>query len=571
MVICPGRGALGRWIYSTYQKIYDKCTKGFFQRTVTVLTTEIIGAKIAETAAPSALKIIDCISESYIPLYRELPLIGTGIGLILLARKSTRVGVAAITVSTATIAYIYSKDELAKITSQIAGTIVINLAQLFASIGGGYLGIALIYPEENFADYRENMVAHALAGRAFEITVATPSNFILKIPRVAFRAILQMVAYNRKPLWNNLKTIIRREPRYGIIIPTLTRTLFARYDTLNPEKFSGPIRKQLLKVIRDFLQSNSTEAVPLIKELTSESLNVLTRCIITYNARVSACAKLRSLFNSLQCCKDAELKKQIIQQFQTLLREKFPRTETIGARVLNIAGRKLIWNEENLDGLKKVLVDTLQDLGTFLVGNQPYPEEHLNFIQDLIQIHLKPFLFFAISHLIDKKTNRKPVEPDEELELAAILQQILYLATVDPILPKFLTSTLCKTSAFTIQALVQTVHILQGFQLKKSAVKENITYHEEFTHIPLEDAEPALLQTPIMVIHNYVPKPPNKDAEPALPPGPITVIDDYIPKRQGKDAETALHLSERAVINNYIRKPSQPQIDEDYIDLGTTD
>ena len=501
MEICGRRGALGRWLHS----IYNRCTKGFLQRTVTVLTTEILGAKIAETAAPVIIGMADSVGQSYIPLYRQLPLITSSVALIGLARKTSNTGIAAITITTTLALYIYPMKELEEITTQIAGTVLTNIAQLFATIGGGYLGIAFIYPEEKFADYRENMVAHALTGRAFELSVVTYNNPILQILRTSVRAILQMVAYNRKPLWNSCKTLIRREPKhYGIIIPTLTRLLFARYDTLDPKKLSGPVLDQLMKVVKDFLQSNSSESVTLIKELTAESLIVLSRSIISYHSRIITSESICSSIRCLQLCKDNELKKAITLQIETALRAEFPRTETLRARVLNIAGRNLIWNEQNLDSLKVAITELLKDLGIFLVGEQPYPKEHLAFIQDLIQIHLKPFLFFAITNLLDKSSARKPKEPYEELELAAILQQIVWKSAVDPILPTFLTSTLCKTTTIVIKAGVGTVHTLQGFRPNDL---ENPEASEDFLQVPLEDVERPVVHGKIHINEEYIAKP----------------------------------------------------------------
>lgn len=533
-MICSQRGALSKYLWRAWEEATAFVTKwnGFLPRVGVVITGEIIGAALAETITPLALSATDKVLESYLPLYRQIPLIvGTAalpIIVILGAGKVSNVTLALFAVSIPLIFRVGSLKDIEESTSEIAGTIIHYLACMFASITGGFLGLKLTsdklgHSTENFSDYRAKMVWHAIAGLGFEVCITPANRIVLKIARSGVRSLLQTVAYNGVDFWRSFKASVRKEKTYGVIAPVLTKALYERFESIKRKELADEIVATILPFFSKGQASlfSSTFIEPLIikklEELQNESgslTNTLTRSLIEYISILQTPDIHRAtttLFNLLSTDSSKKIINAATGELIELLNKAVALNSPSTSYPIEMLGEAFL-NEERATDLSQLICAQLNDLGTFLMGHPVYPEHHFKAIESLIQVHLKPFVKFAILRLLNLPSSDEPLSPIEDIKLTSIVQHILFSTVVEPLLSPWLVSGGKKILNASLSLTVGTIHKLQGFKPSAQMLAPLLVLDNY-----IETQPPQTLETPLI---------PGADFEIVQTPPPIDNIDD---------------------------------------------
>ncbi len=486
-MICSQRGALGKHLWSAWEGVTSFATKwnGFLPRLVVMITGEAIGAAIAETITPYALSSANLALESYLPLYRQIPLIVAAATLPIVviagAGKVSNVTLTLFTLSIPLIFTVVSLKDIEKSTSDIAGTIIHYLAGMFASITGGFLALKftslkLNHSTEKFSDYRSKMVWHALAGQGFEACIAPAHMIVFKIVRATTRSIFQTVAYNGVDFWRAFKVSVRKEKTYGVIAPMLTKALYGRFQSIKRKELADTIVGAILPFFLKGQTSlfSSTFAEPLVtkkmEELQNQSsslINTLTRSLIEYTSILHAAdihQATTTLFNLLQ----TDSSERVIHAATSELIELLDKTITLNSPrtsyTIERVGKAFLWSEKNATDLSELICSQLKDLGIFLMGHPVYPVRHFKAIESIIQVHLKPFVKFTILRTLNLPSANEPLSAIEDIKLTSIVHHILFSTIAEPLLPTSVVYGVKKILDTCLSLTVGTIHKLQGFK-----------------------------------------------------------------------------------------------------------
>lgn len=506
-MFCSRRGAVLKYANLLWTEI-KKVTanwmpKGLIPKTVVWIGSEAICAVGAEALVPTTLFVADKALDTCVPFYKEIPLCAVSAAFLYTAAKTSRKALTIVAVTIPALLYFYSLKDLEGKTNEIAAFFILQISQIFGAIGGGFFGLSMTHSPEVFSSYRENMVVHALAGRVFEGVVKQP-NALFFLPRLLLRIGIQTVAYNRRPFWTAFKVSVRnKQKKLGIIAPTLTKVLIQRFDAINTKALANDISKSILP----FFLANSTPFFSLgiqgilteeIKRLQSNSetlIYILTRSLIDYKNLISN-PKTTSLISTILYLIKEDSRPEIIEnaihmlslELQTLVIENTPSTKIPVQQI----GDHFIWNERNLEGLSKTICNQLEKLGVYLFGKAVYPPCHIRFVERMLKVHAKPFVYFTILRGLGMDISGDPLEEDEDIKLTQTLYEILFFCVAEPLLPASLKTPLRQTSTAAVQVAAKTVQSLQGAAKKPE------------------------LQTRLVIIENYEPK----GDLPAPPPSP---------------------------------------------------
>lgn len=449
MLCCRRKNSSSRLLHAIWDTLttYTKnwMPNGFLPKTVVWISAEAVGAITAEALTPPLLNAANNVAENYIPLYRQIPLITACAIPLIFASKNQ--GIVTVVVTSALLT-VYSWNDLSEIASYVAGFCIYNVGTLFASIAGGYAGLALTHSSEVFSEYRFKMVEHSFAGRAFEICIAPANVSILKIPRLLLRILCQTVAYNRQSIGKVLKASVREKKTYGVIGPTLTRALYSRFQAIDTKSLAKAFCEKLFPFLTNsqslflstcFVQPIVNTQLEQSQERINQLLIILTRSLIEYNSLIERNGPLTQ----------QELL-AIISQYTTV------------SRPFKWVGNKVLWNEANVASLTEFLCRQIQTMETELMGRLIYPTDHYQFIESTIKLHLKPFILFAHSRGINPDLAQDPLTEMEDIQLIAILHRIVFNTFIHPLLPKCITKAASATSKLFFTAVIGSIHKLQG-------------------------------------------------------------------------------------------------------------
>ncbi len=537
MECCFRTGSFRRSVTSIWNQILATTKNwmpaGFIPKTAVWITAELACSAIAETSVPVLLQAGDALGEATIPFYRTIPLISAIVIPIIAtlnySKNSKQILSKALFISPI-ILYFYSIQDLETYASRSQEFIVLNLANIVASISGGYLGLMLTHSGQDWTDYRFQMVEHALAGRVFEACITPASTILFKIPRSALKFAFQATVYNRRALTDAAITSIRRSPNYGVITPILSRFFYGRFDTINRQNLANDLSKKALPFFSNrataFFSAAITE--PLLRkkidELQAHSedlVTILAKSLIDYGNLLSLpeiSLATTSLFKLISINASEPLIQKAIEELEAHIAISVKGYTPRHSSGLHLLNDKIIWHKENLDSLAKLLSSQIDSIGVFLFGSPVYPKHHLRYMNTMIKIHLKPFTYFTLCRGMNLELAKTPLSNIEDIQLNAILHHAVFSALIHPLLPESATKGFYKTLQFIIRNATQTIHKLQGFK-SSAIVYEKPKIQEEY----IKTADPVGnqdLHARINIVeHHFVRQ---------LSPPPSDSDDDYV-------------------------------------------
>lgn len=502
-MICSRRGALWKYanlIWSEVKKTTANwMPNGLIPKTVVWIGAEAVGAIGAEALVPVALFEADKVLDGCITFYRQIPLCATSALLIYTAIKTSKKALAIVAIGIPVAIYAYSLKDLEDKTCEIAGFFILQISQIFGAIGGGFFGLSITDSPEVFSTYRENMIVHALTGRGFEALVKQP-NALFFIPRLLTKITLQTVAYNRKIFWSSFKLSIRnKQKKLGFIAPTLTKVLIQRFDAINTKTLALDVCNSILpfflaKKTPFFsagIQGLISREIARLQSNSETLIFILTRSLIEYKNLIST-PKISSLIGTISYLTKEAISPEIIetaiqtlsQELKTVVMENTPSSRIPVQQV----GDSLIWNEQNLDALTETISKELKKIGIYLFGKAVYPDYHIHFLEIILKVHAKPFVYFTILRGLGMDISGDPLEDFEDINLSETLYQILFFSLAEPLLPDALRTPIKKTSTAALLIASKTVQSLQG-RPKQAEFKAPFTIVENY--VSKGDKEPV--------------------------------------------------------------------------------
>lgn len=447
---------------------FGNLSQGLLPKVFVWLCAEAAGAIGVDYAFKTALDKTDSLAQEIIPCYTMIPLIGGAIGLDSLIHRvcqKPKVTAGVMAVASSLLLAFYSQQDLEAGARQVVGVVAYNLSGIAASVIGGYYGLYMTGAAVSFPSYRENTVNAVLFGQAAYFCTGSK---IAKLSIATF-------GYNSKLLFRAIR--IRKDKTYGVLIPALTEVVRQKFGTTKSHSLASEIAphipffspKHADFIVRAGLDPLIIRKLTDFQDQSGALLNLLTRSIIEYASLINT-PKVNSLTEQFHTLflehKDHETLIRVSQQLDTLLSEEIPHSGNLKSMTIRWAARGLIWNDENLDKITETIVEELQNLGVYLTGFRLYPPEHIRSLKALSKIHIKNYLNFIVSYMAQQKAIELPLEDKEELQLIAVMHQVVVYALLKPLLPQALLKTINTTSNDLIQALTQVIYRLQGFTPK---------------------------------------------------------------------------------------------------------
>ncbi len=497
-MFCSRRGSFWRYLDSCWVQIKETTAnwmpKGLLPKTVVWLGAETVGAISAEALMPTALTTANALGEACIPFYRQIPLVATSLLLIITAAKTSKKALVTIGITAPLILYFYSLKDLEDKTAEVAAFFISQISQMFASIGGGFFGLAITHSSEVFSTYRENMIVHALSGRVFEGCVKQ-ANFIFFVPRLLTRIFIQTCAYNRKPLWAAFKISVRnKQKKLGIIAPTLSKALIKRFGGIN----TNALAKSITATITPFFLVNQTpffssaiegvlrKEIERLQANAADLVNILTRSLIEYTSLLSKpniSSLMSQLFYLIKTTTNRKIIETVIKTLKKeliiVIRENSPSSKFPVEKI----GSHFLWHEDNLRKLTEAVSSQLNEIGIYLFGKAVYPAYHLSFIEEILKVNIKPFLYFTILRGLGMDLSGDPLEDYEDINLTSTLYHILFFSLAEPLLPQALASTFKKTSTAAVTTMAKGIQVLQG-RKKEARFSHPLVIIEDYKGAP---------------------------------------------------------------------------------------
>lgn len=508
---------------------------GLIQRVIIQLVFECTGAYAIDSLIGTTLDKTEIVARSIIPLYRSVPLMTLVAGQVLVIKKvsqNSRVLATVLATSIPILFGMYSRDELEQKTAQVAGFIIYNLGSMTATVVGGYCAIFITGTNVDFLDYRKRTINSALAQQVFEGCVKGANNIPLKLVRKIAAVGVGTAAFNGKAVWRAIRITARRKKNYGVIGPVLTELVCEKLQTLTTKSMASQLSKQVLPFFSarnsSFIAANFT--APLLARFVSSLkgdrlVNSLNRSTIEYFALIGEnklnllMARLYDLFMQ----KDEKLEIDLLTKgLQESLQDMIVKDSIFASKGMECFGKNAIWSEAHLAELTQVISTNLQKMGLALTGRAVYPTSHLQFIEKMIAIHLKPYAAFIISRAVDSSTNKEPLDDIEEIQLIAIMHHLLFFTAIQPVIPKQVTAAVEKGSHFITKMITNLIYHLQGFKAKTYIRLPEIT--ENYVREEPEGEGVVITGAAIVLVEDYVPS----EVGGEIVPGSMQVIEDYV-------------------------------------------
>jgi hypothetical protein len=329
--------------------------------------------------------------------------------------------------------------------------LIYRVAPVCGNIGGGYVALKLVGSSIHIKDYTKGMIRHNLTGQAFRAATVCSDWAILEISRSAFCALLQTIAYNPAPFGSMIKLIARRESgSVGAICATLSQYLSAKIGQV---RIKSILNSALESVTPFFLHAGrsssfsiagaiATQLEPKLKALQDNSLylaNTIARTLIQYQSLIDDPIVILKTEELLKACLERNEAKieDNKEGLMRLLESSFSANASYSSKIVELAGARFVWTEENLLSLSEQITHLVEQMPLEILGMPIYRSTHIRFVKIITHLHLKYYIKLLLSELMSK-THMQNLNPVEELQLFEVAFS-LFKVVLFPVLPSFLT------------------------------------------------------------------------------------------------------------------------------------